>query len=129
MPGLPGRVDAIKHCFDAELLIIAAAFIVRLCQPLATRCYKILHLGIRHQVAGDLLDSEVVERHVAIESVNHPIAIFPNVSPTINSEAARICVTNLIKPNAGPAFAELWRCEQAIDDRPVGGLAALLNVV
>ena len=44
-------------------------------KPVAICCSR---RGVRQHVAGDLLDRELVERHVAVEGVDHPVAVLPH---------------------------------------------------
>ena len=75
---------------------------------------------VRQQVAGELLDRELVERHVGVQGADDPVAIGPEVAQVVALEAVRVGVAGQVEPRPGPALAELRRGEQPIDDRFVG---------
>ncbi len=60
--------------------------------------------GARQQVAGDLLDREPIERHVAIERVDNPVAPAPHVAITVRLVAVGVGVTRGFHPAVGHAF-------------------------
>ena len=68
--------------------------------------------GIGQQVAGELLDCEPVERHVAVEGVDHPIAIRPHLAVIVDVEAVRVGVARGVEPVAGAMLALMLRREQ-----------------
>ena len=79
-------VDAIEHGLDAKLFGIDAAFLVDLRVAMKPGGDLLLDGRIREQVARKLLDRELVKWHVAIKRVDHPIAVFPDLSWCINAE-------------------------------------------
>ena len=66
-------------------------------------------VGTLDLVARQLLDRELVVRHVRVERANHPIAIRPHVSRKVFFIAFGVGVAGQIKPHAGPMFAEAGR--------------------
>jgi len=82
--------------------------------------YDLIEGSIREQVAGELFDDELVKGEVAIEGVDDPLAIFPDGPGFVPGAAVGVGVAGLIEPVAGPAFAELGRGEEAVDDGFVG---------
>ena len=74
---------------------------------------------IGQQVAGNLLDGELVERHIAVEGVDHPVAIAPGVRPgQVFFVAVAIGVTRQIQPLPRPFFA-IVRGEQQTVHKPL----------
>jgi hypothetical protein len=72
-------------------------------------------------VAGDLPPQKLVVGQVVVESVDHPVAIPPGIGPQlVTLEAVRVGVVGDVEPVAGPAFAVMWRGEQAVDESLVG---------
>ena len=68
------------------------------------------------QIAGDLLDGKTVERQVAVERLDHPVAIGPGgVTERIRTKTGRVRVARDVHPHARPALAIRGRREQAID--------------
>ena len=63
--------------------------------------------GVGEHVAGDLLDGELVEGHVAVERVDDPVAVFPDFAAIVLFVAVGIGVARQIQPRAGPALAEV----------------------
>ena len=85
--------------------------------------------GVGQEVAGHLLDGELVKRHVPVEGVDDPIAVRPNRARQIFFIAIGICVTRYIQPLAGPAFAIVRRSQQSIHNLVVGIRAAVREIV
>ena len=80
-----------------------------------------LFVGGRGQhVAGDLLDGELVERQVAVERVDHPVAVPPHRAEGVLLVAVAVGVAREVEPGAGPALAVVRRGEQAVHGLLVG---------
>ena len=114
-PGGAGGVGAIDGSFDAELLRVGAAFLVERCVAMEAGRDDLILRGIRQQVARQLLDSELIERHVLVEGVDEPIAPGPDRALAVDGVAVGIGVAGEVEPVAGLTFAIVWRGEQAID--------------
>ena len=120
-PDAAGGGHAIEDRLDAKLLLVGAPFGVgeRLAvkgrgQPLARR-------RARQQVAGQLLDREAIERHVGVDRVDHPIAIPPGVGPrVVLLIAVGVGIAGQVEPVPAPAFAEVRRVQQPLDQLLVG---------
>ena len=79
-------------------------------------------LGYRRagqQVASQLLDGKLVERHPGIERINHPVAVSPTVAQLVGLEAVRVGVSREVEPAPRPFFTVLRVGQQAIDHSPV----------
>ena len=80
---------------------------------------------VRQQVAGDLLDRELVEAHPSVEGVDHPPAVAPGVRPhIILGVPVGVRVARLIEPVDGLLLAEMLGSEQAVDNLPISRVAA-----
>ena len=77
-------------------------------------------VGFGQQVAGDLLDDELVEGLVAVERLHDPVAIFPDGARLIEGVAVGIGVARQVEPVPAPALAVVRRGEQPIDHFLVG---------
>ena len=72
--------------------------------------------GVGEHVAGELLDGELVERHVGVERVDHPIAVRPDRARAVLLVAVGVGVAGQIEPAARPALAVVRAGEQLIDE-------------
>ena len=72
--------------------------------------------GTGEEVAGELLDDELIDGEVVVEGFDDPIAVGPGIGFDIGLVAEGIGVAGDIEPRRGHAFAEAGRGEQAIDD-------------
>ena len=120
-----GRVHAIHERFVHRLVGIDTAFFVRHRVAVeAGRDFLILGpllvAALWQHVAGDLLDRELVERQIAVERVDHPVAILPDAAPVVLLVAVRVGVAGEIQPRTRPPLAVARRGQQAIDDAVVG---------
>ena len=61
--------------------------------------------GVGQQVAGDLLDGELIKRQVGIERVDHPIAPRPDGTRAILLVAVGVRVAREVQPRLRPALA------------------------
>ena len=78
-------------------------------------------VGLGQQVAGELLDRELVVGQVAVEGVDHPVAVPPDVgAQRVGAVARAVGVAGQVEPHAGPAFAEGGIFQEAIDRSLVG---------
>ena len=102
---LADRVHAIEHRVHPELLGVHAAFFIEHRVAQKTGRHNLVLRGIGQQIAGELLDNELIIRQIAIERVDHVITIEPDVARFILFEPIRIRVARRIKPMAAPAFA------------------------
>ena len=71
------RSGAIQHLLIAELFGIGAALAIGERVAIEAGGHQRVEIAIRQQVAGELLDGELVEGEIAIERVDHPVAIAP----------------------------------------------------
>ena len=83
-------------------------------KPVAIFCSRV---AFGQQVAGDLLDGELVERHVAVEGVDHPVAPAPHRALAVALVAVGVGVAGGVEPAAGPC-ARRSAARPAADRRP-----------
>ena len=107
-------VHAVEHGLHAELLGVDAALFVdhRIAQEPGGDALVLG--GVRQQVAGDLLDDELVVGQVVIEGVDDPVAVEPDDARGVLFVAVGIGVARGVQPDARPAFAVMGRGEQAV---------------
>src|SRR5690242_14771903 len=67
------------------------------------------------QITGELLDRELIERHVRIDRVDHPIAVRPDRTIAVLLVAIRVGVAREVEPLARPTLAILRRGKKAVD--------------
>ena len=72
------------------------------------------------QIAGELLDRELVERQVPVEGVDHPVAPGPHVALAVDVVAVRVGVAGRVEPRHGHALAVVRRLQQRVDALLVG---------
>jgi hypothetical protein len=77
-PDGEGRVDAIDDGDGAEFLIVRAALGIVHRVPMEAGGVQLIGGRVGQKIAGHLLDRELVERHVAVERIDHVIAVAPD---------------------------------------------------
>ena len=83
---------------------------------------EFLHRGrIRQQIASDLLDRELIERQVAIDRVDDPVAPAISIGPRIVLlVTVAVGVASHVEPMPSPPLTEVRRFEQPINEFLVG---------
>ena len=120
-PGCGSRRGTIDHALGSILFRINATLTVE--EGLAMKSSGKVLFGrrVRDQVAGDLLDGELIEGLVAIKGIDHPLAPHPGVATSIVFFITiRVGVTSLIQPVACPALTEMGRCQVVVYDLLIG---------
>ena len=79
-------------------LRLGAPFLGGLQHAVVTRGDLLLARRVRQQIAGQLLDGELVEALVVVKSVDDVIAVEPDVAVVVAVVAARVGVANEIEP-------------------------------
>src|SRR5436189_5672372 len=72
-PGCPHDHGPIAHLLETELFGINPSLAVGQGASAKTSRYFLLECGGRQQVTGELFNGELVERHVVVEGLNHPL--------------------------------------------------------
>ena len=125
-PGVHRRGGAIHGVTEDIFRIDRAAFAGgHVAAVEATRDELILR-RIRKQIAGELLDGELIERQIAIVSADHPVAVGPHRAFVVEMQAVGVAIARLVEPVVRHLFAVARRGKQARHDllipirRPVG---------
>ena len=119
-PDRAERAHTVHQVFGVELLGDASGLGIDAVIALEAGCNLLRKSRIGQQIASDLLDGELVERQVAIEGADHPIAPRPHLFSRIYLVAVRIGVAGGIEPVDGHALAVARRGEKAIDHLFIG---------
>ena len=117
---LAGGGDAVVDRIDPELLTIDTALGVDLRIAVKPGGDPLGKRGFREHVTCKLLDHEPVEWQVAIERLDHPVAIRPYRSGGVVAVAVRVGVPGGVQPMASPTFAVMRRLQQTIDRALIG---------
>jgi hypothetical protein len=82
------------------------------------------------RVTGELGTDEGVVGEIALEALDHPVAVAPGVGAhLVHLEAVALGETHGVEPVPGPAFAEAPRGEETVDEIGEGGLGAASGAV
>ena len=109
------RVRAIDEDLVARLLGIDAALLVGHRVAMEPGGDLLLDRRVRQHVAGNLLDRELIERQVAVEGADHPVAVLPDIAAVVLLVAVGVGVAGEVEPRPRPALAVVRRREQPID--------------
>ena len=115
-----GGLDAIEDIFDASLFGDAAALAVEHIIAVKTAGDFLVARGAGQKIAGELFDGELIEGHVRVQRIHHPIAPRPHRTLGVALEAVSIGVAREIEPVPSPAFAVAGRGEEALDKLFIG---------
>ncbi len=118
--GGTGRGYPIYNRFHAILLEVDTTLIVAGRIAMKAGGDQLVDAWIRQHVARDLLDHELIERHVTVQSVDHPVAVLPHLAWCIDGVTVGIGVARHVEPVAAPSLAVVRRSEQPVDDAFVG---------
>ena len=87
-----------------------------------------LFLGrARQQIAGKLLGQELVVGQIAVEGINHPIAIAPHIAEGVLLIALAVSVTRHVEPYSRPTLTVGRRGEQPIHPEFVSISGAIVH--
>jgi hypothetical protein len=114
-------VDPVDDGPDPILLLIDASLAVGQGVAVEAGARPRTEVCARHQVAGKLLEGELVEREVAVQGVDHPVAIAPGVGKgRILLVAVAVGVARQVEPVPPPALAVMRRTENPLDQPLIG---------
>ena len=118
---LADGVHAVEHGFHAELLGVDAALFVdhRVAQKSGGDA---LILGRRSASRSPAICSmmKLVVGQIAVERVDHPVAIEPDAARLVLLEAVGVGIARRVEPVAAPALAVVRRRQQPVDLLLVG---------
>ena len=126
---LANTVQTIKHFDHAKLFRDNRSLFIDHAVAQKTSSDLLLLSRTGQQVAGNLLDDELVPRHVSVDGVNHPVSPDPLFALQIFFVAVGVGVPCKIQPVSSPFFAEPFVHQQRLDRclRPL--LLKLLHLV
>ena len=70
---------------------------------------------VGEHVPRNLLDNELVERHVRVERVDHPIAVRPHLAVIVNMHPVSVSVPGRVEPESRSMFSCMFRIQQCVD--------------
>ena len=109
-----GGFEPVGDVLDAVFLVDDAGFAGDHVIPIEAGGDSLGRRRIGQQVARKLLDRKLVERLVAVERLDDPVAPWPNLPRIVAKETVRIGVARGIEPVGRHAFAEVRRSEQSL---------------
>ena len=119
-PGRAGGADAVDHGVEAIFVRVGASFLVEHRVAVEARGDEVVGRGAGEQVAGQLLDAELVVRQVGVEGLHDPVAVRPDGARTVFLEAVRVGVAGEVEPATGPALAIARGGQQSVHEFIVG---------
>ena len=105
-PDLHRGIDPIDDRRDPELLVVDAALGVDHRVAMEARGDALVDSRVGEQVAGNLLDRELIERQVAVEGVDDPVAIRPDRATTVFLVAVGVGIARLVEPRPRLALTD-----------------------
>ncbi len=109
------RVYPIDHVSDSIFFLNNPAFLVLHMEPIESGGKLLFLCRVRKKIARDLIRAKLVERHVLIEGLDHPVAVRPNRPVPIHLVSVGVRVTREIEPVGRHPFSVTRGSEQAID--------------
>ena len=91
------------------------------------RSHPLVESRVGKQITGQLLESELVEGHIAIEGVDDPVAVGPDFAVIVEMDAIGIRIAGGVEPVMGPVFAPVRRLQQVIHEAFVSLRCAVLD--
>ncbi len=79
------------------------------------------------QIAGKLLDDELVERLVPVEGADDPVAIGPDLAVVVEVQAVGVAVPGGVEPEPRQVLAVLGGFQEPVDDPLIGTLGAIVQ--
>ena len=76
---------------------------------------------LRQQISSNLLERELVKRHVCIQRRDDPIAVGPYISKVIALKPMRICVAGQIQPRTSPPLPKLRSRQKLVNESLIMG--------
>ena len=108
-PNSACRVDPVDYVFDGVLRSNDAAFIVDAVISIESRGQNLALIGIRQHVSGQLLNCKLIERHIVVEGIDHPVAPWPHEAFPVRLVATCVGVTSRLQPRQCHVFAVVRR--------------------
>ena len=115
-----GRFDPVDHVLDRVFRVDNAAFSVTPVVAIETTGDLLFERGVGQHVASDLLDRELIERHIVVERLDHPVTPSPHVALRVGLVTVGVGVAGGIQPADGHALAVPRRFQQPVNYLFVG---------
>ncbi len=113
-PHLRGGLGAVAGIEHQVLLADRASLVGGDVAAVEAGGHLLLERGAREQVPRQLLDGELVERLVAIEGVDHPVAVAPHLSEIVEVDAVGVGIAGSVQPVAGPVLPPVRGSQQFV---------------
>ena len=126
-PDLRRRLRAVARVQHQVFFGDGAALVGRDVAAIEAGGHLLVERAIGQQVAGQLLDRELIEGHVSIEGSDHPVAIRPHLAVVVEMNAVRVGVASGVEPVAAPVLAPVGRFQQLVDKFFVGSRRSILD--
>ena len=114
-PHLVRRLGPVPRVQHEIFLGNRAAFVRRDVATVEPRRDFLIDGRVRQQVARQLLDRELIEFHVGIEGINHPVAVRPHLAGVVEVDAVRVRIARRIEPVTPAVFAPMHGGHELID--------------
>jgi hypothetical protein len=108
------RIDAVNHVLRCELLRNDSAFGVAAMVAIEPGGNHLIPGRHRQQIACQLFNRELVEWHVAVEGIDHPVAPPPHVTLAIALVAVAVGIAGSFQPGIRHALAIAKRSQQSV---------------
>ncbi len=76
---------------------------------------QLIQIGLRQQIASQLLERELIERQIAIEGLDHPVAVGPHLAIVVEVNPVGVPVASIVEPVPGPVFTIPLRFQHPVD--------------
>ncbi len=111
-----GRIGAVLDVLKADLFFNDAVLIRRRVVPDESGGDALVERRIRQQIAGELLDGKPIERQIAVERSDDPVAIRPDAAAVVVVvQAVGVPVPRRIEPIARAMLTVMRRRQQPVD--------------
>ena len=113
-PDRGGGLEPVHGVFDLILIRVGAVLGVASMVAVEARRDALGQGRVGKQVSRELLDRELVEGHVVVEGVDHPIAPAPHIARAVVLVAVGVCVAGCFQPAERHPLAKPGRGQQAL---------------
>ena len=114
-PNLHCGVRSVLDGSDAKFLIVCASLVVFHRVAVESGCQNLFGRRLGQEVTSELFDRELVVWQIAVERLDHPIAVAPHVAVAIFLVTFRVRKACQVEPHPCPMFTEILSPQQAID--------------
>ena len=114
--GLDGRTGAIDGVSVEELVVDRTSFGGGDVASVKAGGDQLRLRRVLEQIARKLLDGELIEGHVAVECIDDPIAVGPDLPMVIQMQTMGVSITRDIEPVLGHLFAKMLGGKIPIDE-------------